>query len=80
MTVEHHYRGSGLDCLTSHQSFDPLVLSAVAAWDGTCSTCHPEMIDGDGNVILVLEDYQTIQLPTPIPDDIAAELTSVYSD
>ena len=38
------------------------------------------VVDGDGNVILVLEDYQTIQLPTPIPDDIAAELTSVYSD
>ncbi len=38
------------------------------------------VIDGDANVILVLEDYRTIQLPTPIPDDIATELSSVYGD
>jgi NAD(P)-dependent dehydrogenase (short-subunit alcohol dehydrogenase family) len=38
------------------------------------------VVDGDGNVILTLEDYRTVQLPTPIPEDIAAELSSVYRD
>jgi hypothetical protein len=55
----------------------PRLATAEQVSDDTF-TCA--VVDSDGNVILELEDYRTIQLPTPIPDDIAAELNSTYGD
>ena len=38
------------------------------------------VIDGDGNVVVRLEGYRTIPLPTPIPESVAAALGSAFAD
>jgi hypothetical protein len=40
LTIEHHLRDNGLDCLTCHASGDPDVAAAVEAGDTDCSACH----------------------------------------
>ena len=38
------------------------------------------VIDGAGNVVVRLEGYRTIPLPTPIPESVAAALGSAFAD
>ena len=36
------------------------------------------VVDGEGTVVVRLDGYRTIPLPTPIPDEVAAHLHSTF--
>jgi hypothetical protein len=38
------------------------------------------VVDADGNVLVRLDAYGTVALPTPIPDTVAADLRSTFAE
>ncbi len=56
---------------------DGVLLHAVAS-ETSPGVYDCAVVDGDGNVYARLEGYETIALPAPIPDDVAADLHAAY--